>query len=97
MTLAVRPQPNYSLVERAGCWLPGLPGGCDIGESRVCDRYGKRLYSGSGYHPSLLWRAKGCGWRVTSRGRSFEAQVLRSGLTAPSVKAASQSRSDAIN
>jgi hypothetical protein len=42
MTLAVRPQPNYSLVERAGCWLPGLPGGCDIGESRVCDRYGKR-------------------------------------------------------
>ena len=26
MTLAVHSQPNYSLVERAGCWLPDCLG-----------------------------------------------------------------------
>jgi hypothetical protein len=33
---------NYSLVEKAGCWLPGLPGECDIGKHRVCNRFGNR-------------------------------------------------------
>ena len=41
-TLIGHPKPSYSLVERAGCWLPGLPGECDIGERKVCDRFHKR-------------------------------------------------------
>jgi hypothetical protein len=35
-----RPGANYSLVEKAGCWLPGLPGECEIGQQRMCDRHG---------------------------------------------------------
>jgi hypothetical protein len=30
---AVSPAMNYSLVEKAGCWLPGLPGACDLGST----------------------------------------------------------------
>ena len=33
---------NYSLVEEAGCWLPGLPGECELGQQKVCDRFHKR-------------------------------------------------------
>jgi hypothetical protein len=35
----VHPATNYSLVEKAGCWLPGLPGECEIGQQKVCDRF----------------------------------------------------------
>jgi hypothetical protein len=34
-----RPGTSYSLVEKAGCWLPGLPGECEIGQHKVCDRF----------------------------------------------------------
>jgi hypothetical protein len=27
--LIVHPEPNYSLAQNAGCWLPGLPSECD--------------------------------------------------------------------
>lgn len=33
---------NHSLVEEAGCWLPGLPGECELGQQKVCDRFHKR-------------------------------------------------------
>lgn len=32
--------PHASLVERAGCWLPGLPGECEIGMRKACDHRG---------------------------------------------------------
>ena len=35
----VPPATSSSLVEKAGCWLPGLPGECDVGQHRVCDRF----------------------------------------------------------
>lgn len=48
------PGPNYSLVEKAGCWLPGLPGECDIGMSRMCDRHGHcKCVPCAGWYP---WR-----------------------------------------
>ena len=28
-TLIVPAQPNYSLAQKASCWLPGLPGECE--------------------------------------------------------------------
>ena len=34
-----QPETNYSLIEKAGCWLPGLPGECEIGQHRLCDRF----------------------------------------------------------
>ena len=34
---AVPPGTNFSLIEKAGCWLPG---NCDIGQYQVCDRRG---------------------------------------------------------
>jgi hypothetical protein len=33
---------NHSLVEKAACWLPGLPGDCEIGQQRVCSPRGHR-------------------------------------------------------
>jgi hypothetical protein len=48
------PGTNYSLVEKAGCWLPGLPGGCDIGQQQVCDRHGRcKCAACPGWYP---WR-----------------------------------------
>jgi hypothetical protein len=45
---------NYSLVEKAGCWLPGLPGECEIGQQQVCDRHGHcKCALCSGWYP---WR-----------------------------------------
>ena len=38
-TLIVPAQPNYSLAQKAGCRLPGLPGECEIGQQKVCDRF----------------------------------------------------------
>jgi hypothetical protein len=38
----VRPGTSYSLVEKAGCWLPGLPGECEEGQHKVCNRFGNR-------------------------------------------------------
>jgi hypothetical protein len=32
----VPPATSHSLVEKAGCWLPGE---CDVGKHRVCDRF----------------------------------------------------------
>ena len=37
--IAVRPATSYSLLEHAGCWLPGLPGECELGQQKVCDRF----------------------------------------------------------
>jgi len=37
-----RPETNSSLVKKVGCWLPGLPGQCEIGQQMACDRHGKR-------------------------------------------------------
>jgi hypothetical protein len=34
-TLIVPAQPNYSLAQKAGCWLPGLPGECEIGQQTL--------------------------------------------------------------
>ena len=39
---AFHSETNRSLVEKAGCWLPGLPGECEIGQQKVCDRFHKR-------------------------------------------------------
>ena len=39
---AFHSETNHSLVEKAGCWLPGLPGECEIGQQKVCDRFHKR-------------------------------------------------------
>ena len=36
------PATNFSLVEKAGCWLPGLPGECELGQQKVCDRFHKK-------------------------------------------------------
>ena len=36
------PAANFSLAEKAGCWLPGLPGECELGQQKVCDRFHKR-------------------------------------------------------
>ena len=33
---------NHSLVEKAGCWLPGLPGECELGQQKVCDCFHKK-------------------------------------------------------
>jgi hypothetical protein len=30
---SAHPATNFSLVEKAGCWLPGLPGECDAAAS----------------------------------------------------------------
>jgi hypothetical protein len=50
-TLIGHPQPNYSLVERAGCWLPG---NCKIGDYQVCDRRGRcKCVPCPGWYP---WR-----------------------------------------
>jgi hypothetical protein len=47
--------PNQSLVQKAGCWLPGLPGECDIGQQRVCSarNHRCRCVPCSGWYP---WR-----------------------------------------
>ena len=52
---AAHPATNHSLVEKAGCWLPGLPGECDIGEHRVCDRFSHhcKCIACGGWYP---WR-----------------------------------------
>jgi hypothetical protein len=34
------PVTSSSLVERTGCWLPGLPGECDVGMRKIYDRHG---------------------------------------------------------
>jgi hypothetical protein len=34
-----QPETNYALIEKTGCWLPGLPGECEIGQHRLCDRF----------------------------------------------------------
>lgn len=48
------PRPSYSLVEKAGCWLPGLPGECDIGMYHSCDRHGHcKCVRCGGWYP---WR-----------------------------------------
>ena len=39
---AFHSETNHSLVEKAGCWLPGLPGECEIGQQKVCDRFHKK-------------------------------------------------------
>jgi hypothetical protein len=36
------PATSFSLAEKAGCWLPGLPGECELGQQKVCDRFHKR-------------------------------------------------------
>src|SRR6476646_5424907 len=41
---AVHPEANSSLVGKAGCWLPGLPGECEIGQQKVCNRFGNRCH-----------------------------------------------------
>jgi len=38
-TLIVAAEPHYSLAQKAGCWLPGLPGECEIGQQKACDRF----------------------------------------------------------
>ena len=38
-TLIVHAEPSYSLAQKAGCWLPGLPGECELGQQKVCDRF----------------------------------------------------------
>jgi hypothetical protein len=43
---------SYSLLERTGCWLPG---NCDVGQYRACDRRGRcKCLQCSGWYP---WRA----------------------------------------
>lgn len=37
--MTARPAANYSLVEKAGCWVPG---DCDVGQHKVCNRFGNR-------------------------------------------------------
>jgi hypothetical protein len=51
----VRPATNSFLVEKAGCWLPGLPGECEIGQQKVCNRFGNRCHCAPcpGWYP---WR-----------------------------------------
>jgi len=46
---------NSSLVEKAGCWLPGWPGECEIGQQKVCNRFGNRCHCAPcpGWYP---WR-----------------------------------------
>jgi hypothetical protein len=53
--ITARPGTNYSLVEKAGCWLPGLPGECDIGKHWVCSPRGHhcRCAPCPGWYP---WR-----------------------------------------
>jgi len=36
--VTVQPRANFSLVEKAGCWLPG---DCNIGQYQACDRRGR--------------------------------------------------------
>ena len=56
---------NYSLVEKAGCWLPGLPGECDIGMTHMCDRHGHcKCVPCDGWYP---WRELGVGTPGLSR------------------------------
>jgi hypothetical protein len=52
---AIPPGTNHSLVEKAGCWLPGLPGECDVGQHRICDRFSHHCKCAScpGWYP---WR-----------------------------------------
>jgi hypothetical protein len=38
----VHPETSQSLVQKAACWLPGLPGECEIGQHKVCNRCGNR-------------------------------------------------------
>jgi hypothetical protein len=33
------PEAQSALIEKAGCWLPGLPGECEIGQHKLCDRF----------------------------------------------------------
>jgi len=48
----VHPGANFSLVERAGCWLPG---NCTIGDYQICDRRGRcKCKPCAGWYP---WRA----------------------------------------
>jgi len=48
---AVHPEASYSLVERAGCWLPGK---CDVGKQQACDRRGRcKCVPCPGWYP---WR-----------------------------------------
>ena len=37
-TVTVHPTTNLSLVQKAGCWLPG---NCNIGQTQICDRRGR--------------------------------------------------------
>jgi hypothetical protein len=37
--VTISTQTNHSSVENVGCWLPGLPGECEIGQHKVCDRF----------------------------------------------------------
>jgi hypothetical protein len=50
-----RPEMSHSLVQKAGCWLPGLPGECEIGQHKVCNRFGNRCHCDPcpGWYP---WR-----------------------------------------
>ena len=53
-SMTARPEANYSLAEKAGCWLPGLPGECDIGMAHMCDRHGHcKCVPCDGWYP---WR-----------------------------------------
>ena len=51
----VHPATNSSLVEKAGCWLPESVGECEIGQQKVCNRFGNRCHCAPcpGWYP---WR-----------------------------------------
>jgi hypothetical protein len=54
-TLAGHPETSHSLVQKAACWLPGLPGECEVGQHKVCNRFGNRCHCDRcpGWYP---WR-----------------------------------------
>jgi hypothetical protein len=47
---------NFSLVQKAGCWLPG---NCNIGDYQVCDRRGRcKCKPCPGWYPWREYRPK---------------------------------------
>jgi hypothetical protein len=52
------PAAQSSLIEKAGCWLPGTPGECEIGMHKLCDRFHNKACKCApcpGWYP---WRSK---------------------------------------
>jgi hypothetical protein len=53
-SVTTHPGTSHVLVLKAGCWLPGLPGECELAQRKVCDRHGHcKCVPCSGWYP---WR-----------------------------------------